>query len=205
MHHSPPQIPTVAVLFARSDSVYHCIPGTDVWDADRDALTWPGGCPVVCHPPCRSWGRLRHFAKPRPDERDLAIFAVRQVRAWGGVLEHPASSTLWRCAGLPSAGVIDFAGGFTLPVPQWWWGHRANKASWLYIVGVTPRQLPPMPYRLGEATHVVSSSHGIHPGHPRFRPHLSKAEREATPLEFAKWLVDAARLCRRRSTSIADG
>ena len=62
----------VAVLFARADSNYKQLPECDVWDAERDARKWPGGCPVVAHPPCRAWGRLRHFAKPRDDEKDLA-------------------------------------------------------------------------------------------------------------------------------------
>lgn len=87
----PPE-PTVAVLFARADSVYKTLPGTDVWDAARDARNWPGGVPVVAHPPCRAWGRLAHMAKPKPDEKDLARWAVAQVRRFGGVLEHPAAS-----------------------------------------------------------------------------------------------------------------
>src|ERR1019366_1890829 len=32
----------VAVLFARSDSIYKMLPGLDVWDAERDALNWNG-------------------------------------------------------------------------------------------------------------------------------------------------------------------
>lgn len=36
----------IAVLFARADSVYKSLPDCDVWDADRNALLWPGGCPV---------------------------------------------------------------------------------------------------------------------------------------------------------------
>ena len=58
---------TVAVLFVRSDSVYKQMADVDCYDIDRDARTWPGGCPVVAHPPCRAWGLLRQFAKPRPD------------------------------------------------------------------------------------------------------------------------------------------
>ena len=79
---------TITVLFARRDSVYKTM-GADVWDADRNALYWRGGNPVVAHPPCRAWGRLRKFAKPQPGELDLARFAVAQVRRYGGVLEHP--------------------------------------------------------------------------------------------------------------------
>ena len=79
----------IAILFARSDSIYHQL-DADVWDEDRDARQFPGGVQVVAHPPCRAWGRLRRFAKPAPHEKDLARFAVAQVRRWGGVLEHPA-------------------------------------------------------------------------------------------------------------------
>jgi hypothetical protein len=79
----------VAVLFAREDSIYKTMPNVDVWDAARNALNWQGGCPVIAHPPCRAWGRLRHFAKPVDGEKDLARWAVAQVRKWGGVLEHP--------------------------------------------------------------------------------------------------------------------
>ena len=74
----------IAVLFAKADSNYKNIPGVDVWDAERDARSWPGGTPVVAHPPCRGWGKFRMRAKPRKGERALAIFAVRQVRKWGG-------------------------------------------------------------------------------------------------------------------------
>ena len=86
---------TVAVLFARSDSVYKTLPGCDVYDMERDARIYDGPHPVVAHPPCRAWGRLRVFASPRPDERNLARLAVAMVREFGGVLEHPAGSTLW--------------------------------------------------------------------------------------------------------------
>lgn len=90
----------VAALFVRADSIYKTMPGVDAWDIERDARKWPGGCPVVAHPPCRAWGRLRQFAKPRPDEKDLAPWAVEKVRRWGGVLEHPANSSLWIACGL---------------------------------------------------------------------------------------------------------
>ena len=74
---------TVAVLFARSDSIYKSMPECDVWDIERDARKWPGGAPVVAHPPCRAWGALRRFAKPRKNERLLATIALRQVRQYG--------------------------------------------------------------------------------------------------------------------------
>jgi hypothetical protein len=184
----------VAVLFARSDSNYKSIPGCDVWDAERDARKWPGGCPVVAHPPCRAWGRLRAFAKPRPDEKALALFAVEQVRKFGGVLEHPASSSLWAAAGLPRPGCgADVFGGWTLAINQSWFGHRAEKATWLYIVGVAPRSLPDFPLSLDLPSHVIASSSRS----KRLRvPECGKAEREHTPPQLANWLVGLADRCR---------
>lgn len=185
-------LPTVAVLFARADSVYKQLPGCDVWDIERDARRWPGGHPVVAHPPCRAWGRLRAFAKPRPDEKALAIFAVAQVRHWGGVLEHPADSSLWSAAGLPRPGEwADAFGGFTLAVQQFWWGHKARKRTWLYIV-TTPGGLLPIPFRGGEPDRIIGSSK-FRKGHPKYKPEISKAEREHTPPALAGWLAGVAR------------
>lgn len=188
MRGSGESVKPVAVLFARRDSIYKTLEGVDVWDIDRDARTWPGGCPVVTHPPCRSWGRLRHFAKPFPGEHELSLWAVEQVRQWGGVLEHPASSRLWPVAELPKQGQRDQFGGWTLMIPQFWFGHRAEKRTLLYIVGCDPPQLPLIPFLLGEPSHVVQSRKRI--GH---RPHISKAEREETPLALAQWLIEVAR------------
>ncbi len=186
----------VAVLFARKDSHYKAIPGADVWDIDRDARNWPGGRSVVAHPPCRAWGRLRHMATAvKPPEKELALFAVRQVRVFGGVLEHPAGSTLWAEAGLPRPGRHDEFGGWTLPIVQSWWGHKADKATWLYIVGCAPVDVPTLPFRLGRATHVVASN-SYAKGHPLWRPEITKAEREHTPPQLAAWLVDLADRCR---------
>lgn len=181
----------VAVLFARADSIYKTLPGCDVWDMDRDARKWPGGAPVVAHPPCRAWASLRHHAKPREGEKDLARWAVQMVRRWGGVLEHPQMSTLWRDQNLPEGQARDEFGGWTLYVQQHWWGHRAQKRTRLYIVGCDPRDIPDMPMRLGEATHTV----GLWSGRDRAtcRPSITKPEYEGTPPAFAQWLVDLAR------------
>lgn len=193
----------VAVLFARGDSFYKTLPACDVWDIDRDARRWPGGAPVVAHPPCRAWGQLRALANPRPDEKALALFAVEQVRTFGGVLEHPKNSTLWPVAGLPAPGRRDEFGGWTLPIFQSWWGHRAEKPTLLYIVGCEPADIPAMPIQLGEASHVIGSSGRrrdggrLHKGDPRWRPEVTKAEREHTPPALAAWLVELASRCRK--------
>lgn len=190
---------TVAVLFARQDSIYKMLPGCDVWDMDRDARRWPGGAPVVAHPPCRAWGRLRKLAKPRPDEKALAFFAVEQVMRYGGVLEHPAWSTFWDAAHLPKPGQAGVR-GWTLPIVQSWWGHRAEKATWLYIVGCAPSDVPAMPLVLGDASHVVTQSRcrggqRLRKGMQGWRPECTKPEREQTPRQLAEWLVDLAGRC----------
>ncbi len=191
---------TPAVLFARSDSCYKTLP-CDVYDAERDARTFPGGRPVVAHPPCRAWGSLSHFAKPRPDEKALATWAVDQIRICGGVLEHPAASRLWPEKGLPEPGARDEWGGWTLPVLQFWWGHRAEKATRLYICGIEPAQIPELPLVLGEPPCVIATSRRwlygrrLRPVDPQYRPEVSKREREATPPAFAVWLVQLAQRC----------
>lgn len=184
---------SVAVLFARQDSIYKRLGGCDVFDIDRDARTYTGELPVVAHPPCRAWGRLRSFAKPRPDEKDLAFFAIEQIRRCGGVLEHPAQSSLWPVAGLPPCGAFkDVFGGWTLAVDQFWWGHRARKRTFLYIVGIEPFELPTMPLQLGEAPMTVSPSKRRDLSGSRYRHSIRKDEREATPRLFALWLLDLA-------------
>lgn len=84
----------IAVLFAREDSRYKDFEGYDIYDINRDARNYCKNYPVIAHPPCRAWGMLSHMANPRPDEKQLAYFALAQVRLNGGILEHPAGSRL---------------------------------------------------------------------------------------------------------------
>jgi hypothetical protein len=68
----------------------------DWYDAERDARTYAGPWPVVAHPPCGSRSKLRHLYKR--DDGDCAPRALEQVRAFGGVLEHPRRRTPIRFA-----------------------------------------------------------------------------------------------------------
>lgn len=183
------------VLFTRSDSVYLSL-GCDCWDMGRDARLYQGEDPVIAHPPCRAWSRLRHFAKPRPDEKDLARFAVAVIRQNGGVLEHPGSSTLWADQALPRPGgwERDRWGGYSVSVDQFWWGHRCEKRTWLYIKGIEFRDLPAHPLNMNAITHKVASRAGMRKGMPGWKPEIGKAEREATPVQFAKYLISIVEL-----------
>ncbi|MEO8059064.1 MAG: hypothetical protein ABI671_12115 [Burkholderiales bacterium] len=185
---------SVAALFTRSDSIYREL-DVECFGATRDARTFDLACPVVAHPPCRAWSRLRHFAKPRADEKDLARWALFVVRHCGGVLEHPSGSTLFKEAGLPEPGSTDrdAFGGFVLPLSQKWFGHRAEKRTWLYIVGIDPGAVPRMPLVLGDAERTCGLWGGR--DRARARKEIGPAEREHTPPAFARWLVDLARAC----------
>lgn len=178
---------SVAVLYARSNSIYKTIADCDVFDLARNALTYSGSLPVIAHPPCRLWGRFIHMSTADISERQLAFHSVDLVRSNGGVLEHPAHSKLWAAAGLPSPGARDEFGGFTFPLLQSWFGHKAPKATWLYVVGIEPAQLPDFPFEFGIPAGRIQN--------------FSKNQREATPAPFAFWLVDLAQRIAAKKTS----
>jgi len=180
----------VPILFACKKSIYNTLPGVDVFDIQRDARSYDGSHALVAHPPCRAWGHLKHFSKHPPEEIYLARMAVDLIRINGGVLEHPARSSLWPDCSLPLPGKgFDVYGGFTFAVSQHWFGHRAVKMTWLYIVGIKPTQLPAFDLFLGDSSHVIGQSRNR-----RDRPEVSKKEREATPVAFAQYLLNIARL-----------
>lgn len=184
----------IPVLFARKDSVYKSL-GCDVWDIERDARLWPGGTAGIFHPPCRAWGQLAHMAKPRPDEKELAIWSVSQIRKYGGVLEHPRSSKLWPFLQLPKPGSYDEYGGFSVCVDQSWWGHLARKNSLLYICGCKIEDLPVMPIRFDAIEYTIASRIKKKSGR-RTKKEVPKSYREKTPELFALWLIDVAKACK---------
>lgn len=180
----------VSALFVRADSIYKQL-GIDCWDVERNALNFSAQNAVICHPPCRAWGRLYKFAKPSPGEKDLALFAVDLVRKNGGVLEHPAHSKLWKEKNLPVGSSIDEFGGWTLRINQHWFGHLAQKDTFLYIVGCSPSQIPSYPLNFSAVTHVISTS-------KRYKhkwKECSVKQREATPVQLAEWLILLAQKC----------
>jgi hypothetical protein len=166
----------VAALFVRRDSHYKTLDGVDCYDEDRDALTWPGGVPGIFHPPCRGWGKLSGFAKCAPGELALAVWSVAMCRRFGGVVEHPVHSRLWKEVGCWSAGMRDNHGGVFITLNQADFGHRAEKATGLYIVGAP---VPSLPFFLADASHSVER--------------MNVKEREQTPPQFAALLVHLAR------------
>ena len=122
------------ILFCTSDSIYKKM-GHDVFDAKRDALTWMGTEACIYHPPCRLWSRLKKFSTADPSEKYLALWSVNKVRSYGGLLEHPAYSELFKFMNLPLPGFSDEF-GFTVEIDQFNYGHLCRKRTWLYICGI---------------------------------------------------------------------
>lgn len=104
------KVKNISALYVRKDSIYKSL-GLDCYDIHRDARTFTSQNVIIAHPPCRAWGQLSHLAKPRKDEKDLAIHALHLIRKNGGILEHPRASKLWKEYKLPMGNQIDTFGG----------------------------------------------------------------------------------------------
>jgi len=157
---------------------YPKIPGVVCFGVDEDATKYNGPWPIIAHPPCGHWGRYHQKAH---DDGHAGPVAVAQVRKFGGALEQPKDSKLWAFCGIPKPGELpDKYGGYSILVEQGDWGHRAQKPTWLYIVGTN--QIPEMPSRRPPPQN-YGKTRGI-------LEKLSKTQRHLTPLGFALWLVE---------------
>lgn len=184
----------IPVLFVRNNSIYKTL-GVDCWDIKRDAIKFKGKVPAIYHPPCRAWGRLRWNAKPRPGERWLAIWSILMIRKYGGVLEHPATSILFKTMNLPLGNQVDSYGGFSLCVDQSWFGHKAKKKTLLYIVGIKPSEVPDYSLNYNAIEYAICRN-VKRSNNTILLKEVSKAEREETPLLFAEFLIKIAKKCK---------
>lgn len=188
----------IAALYVETDGCYFGLPGVDPWDEARDARKYAGPWPVVAHPPCQRWGAMAevNFARwggehNRPgNDGGCFAAALASVRRWGGVLEHPAMSRAFHAHGLPrppGIGWTQAADGWLCEVWQSAYGHRANKATWLYYVGECPHSLR---WDRPKGTHQV----GFHDqrGKAANKPTLGKSEAAATPIAFRDELLRLA-------------
>lgn len=185
----------VAALYVERGGPYFGMPDVDPWDKVRDARLYAGPLPIIAHPPCGPWGKLRHLY--RGDEHDCAPEAIAAVRKWGGVVEHPAHSLLWGALNLPEPGGFPATPvAFSIEVDQCAWGHVARKRSWLYFFGIS-REVVLRGVRIGGTpTHWISggrtqSSRIGSPVLPGIKV-CSAQQRRRTPPLFARWLADLA-------------
>lgn len=195
---------TIAALFVERAGVYYdpALSDVDPWDEARDARLYTGPWPVVAHPPCARWCRLAGLVEARWKHRrgeDGGAFAaaLASVRAYGGVLEHPAYSDAWAAFQLPipsrSGGwQRGICGGWSAHVEQGRYGHPAKKATWLYAVGC---ELPSLRwgYRHDARSEALVSWCGNHLRADETRPRVGKAAASRTPIEFRDVLLGMAR------------
>ena len=189
----------IAALFVEKDGCYSNLPIVDLWPAERDARLYDGNFPVIAHPPCQRWGKMArvNYARwggehNRPGN-DGGCFesALASVERCGGVLEHPAMTYAWPEFELPKPAGIGWTQGRSGWVCEVWqsaYGHRANKATWLYYVGKSP------PFDLDWSRQPGSHQVGFQDrrGKARNKPTLSKREANATPIAFRDELIRLA-------------
>ena len=185
-------------LFCRKDSAYKDRKRWEVYDAARNAKTYKDFYPVVCHPPCRLWGRLSHMAcrdasiteDQKRAEKNLALWSVDKIRQVGGILEHPSGSRIWEA--LPDVGdAPDDWGGFTIEIDQYDFGHVAHKKTKLYICGMDAWSIPELP----------APDHSIHLcekgkrrsicGNVEGTTRCTQYQREYTPSALIDWFEEA--------------
>lgn len=181
-----PKLPRqIAALCVSGRSIYKHTAGVLAYDRLRDARTFPGGIPVVAHPPCRCWSKyLSHQAKPvdRKAEMDLGLWCVEQVIEHGGVLEHPAHSRLFDAAKLPLPNrPAENPFLFTLYIEQAWFGFATRKPTWVLVSGVPKHLVPALPFLFRDSN---STDRLIG---------MSAAGRSRTIGSFAEWLCQTAR------------
>lgn len=178
----------VSVLYTERGGPYpHFV--SDCWDVARDARGYSGPNPVVAHPPCGPWGRMRYLCTKQDPLG--GVHALKMVRRFGGVLEHPALSMLFLSHGMPAPGEpCDEYGGMTYSLRQVDFGHPCVKPTWIYCVGIDPRIVRrELAQREGKGVatrRITSGKRG-----PQL-PTCTRDERIFTPFDFATWLVSIA-------------
>jgi len=184
---------TVAALYVEPQGCYIGLPGVDPWDEARDARKYAGPHPVVAHPPCDRWHQLSAVNHKRwgfviNEDGGCFAAALAAVRAFGGVLEHPAETRAFKHHGLgrPLRGswqkTVD--GDWVTEVNQAAYGHRAAKRTWLLYSGQS--LTPSMKWEDARGTHQIGNFDAI-------KPALPASELSATPPEFRDLLLSIAR------------
>ena len=173
----------IPVLFTESDSNYKLFANLDAYDLERNAFTYSDRLPLIAHPPCRLFSRLRKFSTAPAQEKKCAFFALSKIRQFGGILEHPRSSLLWTTGNFDLSGNVDSYGGFLRSVNLSWFGFPCQKKTMLYFVGISPSQLPAFPLCFDAITHQISSSKR------KSLPEISKNSRSSTPVAMIAYFI----------------
>lgn len=118
-----PEAQRVAILWTHRATIYPSIdPAVDCWGVERDARTYSGPHPIIAHPPCGPWGK---YSSASHESREDGRIAMELVHRWGGIVEQPVGSVLFRECGQPFAEIAS--------VEQGRFGHLARKPTLLYF------------------------------------------------------------------------
>lgn len=187
---------TVAALYVERGGSYWNLPDVDPWDEARDARLYAGPHPVVAHPPCDRWHMLSAVNHKRwgfviNEDDGCFVSALKAVRTWGGVLEHPAQTRAFRFHGIPQptgrGWQLTLDGDWVTEVDQAAYGHRAQKSTWLLYHGDTPP--PVMDWRDTRGTHQIGNF-------DQKLPVMGGLEARSTPEPFRDLLLGMARKAR---------
>lgn len=161
----------IAVLGVCASSSYFdlVVPGADLvlFDKEKDMLNFDFDMPVICHPPCAQWSRLKHFSIPNSEDKALAFWCKLAVEKCGGILEHPHGSSFMRC---------HVGYGKCISVNQSWFGFPARKPTLLFPVKV---QLNSFPLNFDSVNPKAMQMHS--------------SVRSRSTLAFNRWLVESVR------------
>lgn len=184
----------IPVLFAQNRSSYFNFPDLfDVYDAEKNALTFEKRGPIIAHPPCRLWSQMRGMANWVPAEKWYFPWSIGLVRRYGGIVEHPRSSSGWAkyCGqALRFPEQYDNYGGFLLFINQFDFGLPFNKPTGLYIVGANKNDLPPIPLNMDARQYIVLRSTL---SHKLGLKEASKKMRSHTPDGLKFWMYEVCR------------
>ena len=143
------------------------MPGINCWDEFKNAYNYKGTNPVIVHPPCAQWSRLKNFAIENDYTKSLAHFCFQRVLDNGGIFEHPAGSSFFREVGIQNK---------IISIDQHWFGFPARKRTYLYFHKCEPIQLPL------NFNAIENNVAGLH-----------SSKRSTTTINFAEYLIACIR------------
>lgn len=154
----------VTVLFTNRKSVYKQLQ-CDCYDIDRNVKSFNWDRKVIAHPPCRQFSRLKGLSKKDDEEYELVLKTLNHVNRYGGIIEHPLRSDLFKRNEVDQDKIIY--------IDQHWFGFKAHKPTLLYIVGA---KVDYIPFNMDAVEKSVQN--------------MWSNERSITTEKLAKWLIE---------------
>jgi len=159
----------INVLFTNKFSIYDIL-NCNTYNEDRNALTFSKNIPAIYHPPCRLFSRLKTFSKADKSEKELAFWSIEKVNKYGGLIEHPLGSSLFKESGIK----LNDDNHIIIKLSNF--GFEAEKKTIIYFNGIEKNELPLLPYNNRPVKKTI--------------PQLSYKKRANTPFCCAIYLIE---------------